>query len=283
VSHTGARLVLCDAEPDSGSINVAAVASAITPATRVIIPVHLFGHPADIDALVEIARDRGIRILEDAAHAHGATYKGRRCGGLADAAAFSFYPTKNLGALGDAGCVTTDDAELAGRLRSLRDRGAASRDLYLELGYNSRLDAVQAAILRWKLERVDEWNRRRNDLARFYLFELSGVHGVVLPAIRSWAKPVWHAFAILVPGSIRDEVQQALLEDGIETNVHYRLPIHLQPCYSDRGWQRGDYPVSERRADESLSLPLDPFHTENEVARVVASLRNALNRLRVAG
>jgi len=280
VTHAGARLVLADVEDDTGLVDPDAVQAAVTPATRVIVPVHLYGHPAHMSRIDEVARRAGVRVLEDAAHAHGAAYDGRRCGGLADAAAFSFYPTKNLGAFGDAGCVTTNDAALASRLRLLRNVGAAGGQSYVVQGYNSRFDPLQAAVLRWKLSRLDGWNARRCQLAASYCALLGDGGAPALPVVRDWALPVWHAFPVRVRGGLRDALQQALGDDGIETNVHYRVPVHLQPCYAENGWRRGDFPVSEARADEQLSLPLDPFHTEDEIARVAASVRAALARLR---
>lgn len=282
VEHAGANVVLVDAEDDTGTIDVAAVRVALTPATRAIVPVHLYGHPADMDPLREIARAYGVHLLEDAAHAHGARYRGgangrdRRCGALGDAAAFSFYPTKNLGAIGDGGCITTDNAELATRLRALRNNGLAANYDHPVLGFNSRLDPLQAAILRWKLARLDAWNARRAELAERYANGLAGVAQLSLPVVRSWATSVWHAYPIRVRATaqsgVRDALARALLDDGIETNVHYRTPIHLQSCYAGR-WQRGDFPVSERRAATMLSLPLDPFHTDDEIDRVIDALR----------
>src|SRR5665213_103887 len=282
VTHTGARVVPVDVENDTGLIDPAAVEAALTPATRVIVPVHLYGHPADADRLARCARHAGVRVLEDAAHAHGAAYRGRRCGGLADAAAFSFYPTKNLGAFGDAGCITTNDAQLATAVRRLRNLGATSGYDHAVPGYNSRLDPLQAAVLRWKLTQLDAWNARRRELAALYSAELGTLDALTLPAVRAWATPVWHAFAVRVRGGLRDALQHALAADGIETNVHYRTPIHLQSCYADQGWRRGDRPVSEARADELLSLPLDPFHSPEEIARVASSVRMALARLDTA-
>ncbi len=282
VTHTGARVVLADVEPDTGLVSVAAVEAALGPATRAIVPVHLYGHAVDMDRLRAGAARAGVRVLEDAAHAHGATYRGRRCGGLADAAAFSFYPTKNLGAFGDAGCVTTDDAELAAELRLLRANGLTAGYVHERIGYTSRLDPLQAALLRWKLPHLDAWNARRRELAQMYLAGLAGVAGLALPAVRPWAVPVWHAFAVCVADGLRDELGRALLEAGVETNVHYRVPIHLQPCYAGAGWRRGDFPVSERRAGSLLSLPLDPFHTDAEIAAAIGAVRTALGRLRNA-
>lgn len=279
VTHAGARLVLADVEPDTGLIEPDAVEAALTPATRVIVPVHLYGHPVHADRIREIARRAGVRVLEDAAHAHGAAFEGRRCGGLGDAAAFSFYPTKNLGAFGDAGCVTTNDARLAEKLYLLRNLGAASQYDHIVRGYNSRLDPLQAAVLRWKLTRLDAWNERRREHAAAYREHLANLAGLTLPAVRIWASPVWHAFAVRVHNGQRDALQRALAQDGIETNVHYRVPIHLQSCYAGAGWKRGAFPASEARADELLSLPLDAFHTGDEIAHVARSVRAALTRL----
>ena len=278
VTHAGARLVLADVEPDTGLLDPAAAEAALTPRTRVIVPVHLYGHPAEMTRLRDVAARAGVRLFEDAAHAHGARYCDRRCGGLADAAAFSFYPTKTLGALGDGGCVTTDDARLAETLRSIRSCGLTVNYLHEAKGYTSRLDPVQAAVLRWKLERLDAWNERRAHLAAAYFGGLSDVGGLSLPAVRAWATPAWYAFAVCVHDGRRDELQRALAADGIATNIHYRVPVHLQPCYADGGWRPGDFPVSERRAHAQLSLPLDPFHTGAEIARVIESVRTALKR-----
>ena len=281
VTHAGARPVFADVEPDTGLVTAETVAAAMTPRTRAIVPVHLYGHPADAVALRSLANAAGARLLEDAAHAHGARYRGRRCGGLADAAAFSFYPTKNLGAFGDAGCVTTDDAELAAELRLLRTCGLATDYRHERKGFTSRLDPLQAALLRWKLSSLDAWNERRRALARVYAEWLGGVAGVSLPAVRAWAEPVWHAYPVLVHGAPRDAVRRALLEAGVETNVHYAIPVHLQPCYADAGWSAGDFPVAEARASQLLSLPLDPFHEEDEIVRAAGALREVLARLRV--
>ena len=278
VTHAGARPVLADVEPDTGLLDAGAVETALTPRTRAIIPVHLYGHSAGMTPLRGIAARAGLRVLEDAAHAHGARYGGRRCGSLADAAAFSFYPTKNLGALGDGGCVTTDDAALAAALRLLRTGGLTVNYLHEAKGRTSRLDPVHAAILRWKLERLDAWNERRAQLAAAYTAGLSGLSGLTLPTVRAGATPVWHAFAVLVHDERRDDLQRALAAAGIATNIHYRVPVHLQPCYADAGWSLGDFPVSELRANAQLSLPLDPFHTVAEIARVIDAVGSALQR-----
>ena len=200
VDAVGARPVLVDVEPDTGLIDVDQVAAAITPRTRAVLPVHLYGHPVDMDGLRAALAGRDIFILEDAAQAHGARYKGRRCGALGDAAAFSFYPTKNLGALGDAGGVVTHDRQCADRLRQLANYGSTTKYVHEALGGNSRLDPLQAAVLSVKLERLDRWNERRRALAAHYLEGLEGIEGLELPAVRSWAEPVWHVFAVRAPG-----------------------------------------------------------------------------------
>ena len=278
VTHAGARPVLADVEPDTGLLDVTATEAALTPRTRAIIAVHLYGHPADMTPLRDVAKRARVRLLEDAAHAHGARCGDRRSGSLAGAAAFSFYPTKNLGALGDGGCVTTGDGDLAEALRSLRSCGLTVDYRHETKGYTSRLDPVQAAVLRWKLERLDAWNERRSQLAAAYSAALDGVAGLTLPAVREWATPVWYAYPVCVHDGRRDELQRALAAGGIGTNIHYRVPVHLQPCYADAGWRAGDFPASERRANMQLSLPLDPFHTDDEIEHVIRAVRAALKK-----
>jgi dTDP-3-amino-3,4,6-trideoxy-alpha-D-glucose transaminase len=271
VTHAGATLVLVDVEEETGLIDPAAVAAALTSRTRAIVPVHLYGHPVAMPALRALGGRHGVHVLEDAAHAHGARLGSRRCGALGDAAAFSFYPTKNLGALGDGGCVTTDDDDLALRIRRLRNLGLNERHEHVVQGFNSRLDPLQAAILRWKLDHLDAWNARRTELAERYCERLADVAALALPVVRDGAFPVWHAFAVRIRDGRRDVVKAALGEAGIETNIHYRVPVHLQPCYAGR-WSIGAFPVSERRALDQLSLPLDPFHTDEEIDRVADAL-----------
>ncbi len=278
VSHTGARVVFADVAADTGLMTAATFAAVVTPATRAVIPVHLYGHPVDMEPLRAEAARRSIRVLEDAAHAHGARLHGRRCGSLADAAAFSFYPTKNLGAIGDAGCVTTDDAALASELRLLRNIGLTTQYRHVRRGFTSRLDPLQAALLRWKLERLDGWNDRRRAIAQRYCAELADVVGLTLPTVSDRAEPVWHAFPVLVADGQRDALVTLLHDRGIETNVHYRVPVHLQPSYEDHGGRAGDFPVSESRAAAQCSLPLDPLHTDDEITRVIETLRSVTAR-----
>ncbi|MFN3584558.1 DegT/DnrJ/EryC1/StrS family aminotransferase [Phenylobacterium sp.] len=271
VDEVGATPVLVDVEADTGLLDVTKVAAAVTARTRAVIPVHLYGLPVDMDGLKAALAGRDIRILEDACQSHGARYKGRRTGALGDAAAFSFYPTKNLGALGDAGGLTTNDPTLAETVRMLGNYGSRVKYEHELVGRNSRLDPLQAAILDHKLDRLDDWNERRRTYARRYLSALSGLPGLELPAVRDWAEPIWHVFPVRIPGR-RAELQAHLAERGVGVNIHYPTPIHLQPCYAGR-WRAGDFPVSEAFAASVLSLPLDHTHTEAEIDYVIDQLR----------
>ena len=271
IEAVGATPVLVDVEPDTGLMDMAKVAQAITPATRAVIPVHLYGHPVDMDGLRQAIGERDIRILEDACQAHGARYKGQACGSLGDAAAFSFYPTKNLGALGDGGAIVTSDPVLAAVARRLGNYGAGEKYRHEVAGGNSRLDPLQAAVLSLKLRHLELWNVRRRRLARRYLFGLAQIRALRLPVVRPWADPVWHVFAVQVPGGARDALQAHLEARGIGTNIHYPTPVHLQPCNAGR-WAAGEFPVAERLAASVLSLPLDPLHTEAEIDHVIAAV-----------
>jgi dTDP-4-amino-4,6-dideoxygalactose transaminase len=271
VEDVGAEVVLVDVEADTGLMDVARLESAIGARTRAVIPVHLYGQAVDMDGLARAVGGLDIRILEVACQAHGARYKGRRCGSLGDAAAYSFYPTKNLGALGDGGALATGSADLAERVRMLANYGSAEKYDHRVLGRNSRLDPLQAAVLAVKLDRLDAWNARRGQLALRYFMGLAGVRGVELPAVRGWAEPVWHVFAIRAPG-VRDALQAHLAANGVGTNIHYPTPVHLQPCYAGR-WRKGQFPVAEALADSLLSLPLDPTHTDREIDFVIDRVR----------
>jgi dTDP-4-amino-4,6-dideoxygalactose transaminase len=271
VDEVGATQVLVDVEPDTGLMDVSRVGALLTERTRAIVPVHLYGHPVDMDALRAVVGGRDIKILEDACQAHGARYKGRRCGGLGDAAAFSFYPTKNLGALGDGGALLTSDPTMAEAVRMTANYGSREKYRHELAGRNSRLDPLQAAVLAAKLDHLDAWNARRSQLALRYFLGLADVRGLDLPGVRAWAEPVWHVFPIRAPG-VRDELQAFLAEGGVGTNIHYPIPVHLQPCYAGR-WREGDYPVAEALGRSLLSLPLDPTHSEREIDFVIARLR----------
>jgi dTDP-4-amino-4,6-dideoxygalactose transaminase len=267
VSYAGATPVPVEPDARTGNLDPARVAAALTPRTRAIMPVHLYGQPADMDPLVALARQHGLKVIEDNAQAQGARYKGRRTGSLGDAAGNSFYPGKNLGALGDAGAVTTDDATLADRVRTLRNYGSR-RKYYNEVkGYNSRLDELQAAFLRVKLKKLDEWNARRGAVARRYLAGLGGIEGLALPFVPEWAEPVWHLF--IVRHARREALQQQLTDAGIGTLIHYPVPPHLSGAYADGGWARGAFPLAESLADTVLSLPMGPHLSEPQAEAVV--------------
>ena len=270
VSQVGA--VPVPVEPDLATYNLdpARIEAAITPRTRVILPVHLYGQPADLDPILEIARRHGLSVLEDAAQAQGARYKGRRIGGVGDVTAWSFYPGKNLGAFGDAGAVTTNDAALAERIRMLRNYGSREKYVHEVHGFNSRLDEIQAAVLRVKLRCLDEWNARRREIAAMYLESLRE-SALVLPHVPSWAEPVWHLF--VVRATERDVLQRALAKAGIGTLIHYPVAPHLQAAYGELGLDEGALPVSERIHGEVLSLPIGPHLDRESVEAVIHHLR----------
>jgi dTDP-4-amino-4,6-dideoxygalactose transaminase len=253
----GARPVFIDVDPVTFTMDAQQLEAAITPQTRLILPVHLYGHPADMAAITAIAARHGIPVLEDAAQAHGAEINGRRAGGLGHAACFSFYPGKNLGAYGDAGIVVSDDREFIARVRQLANHGAgANKYDNVVAGTNSRLDTLQAAVLRVKLGSLDEWNRERRERVAAYTRALSGAPSVGLPTEAPAMKSAWHLYTIRVPD--REALQKHLASQGIATAIHYPRPIHLQPAMALAGGRAGDLPVSERLSNEVLSLPLYP-------------------------
>ncbi len=273
IAHTGAKPVFTDIDPTTYTICPQCIERAITPHTRAIVPVHLYGLPSDMRAIREIARIHRLFVVEDAAQAHGATFMGEPVGTLADAAAFSFYPGKNLGAFGDAGAVTTQDPEIANRVIALRDHGRAltaegKRAKYEHsiVGYGERLDTLQAAILRVKLAHLPRWNARRQALAQRYIERLSGCNTLTLPHTPPDRTHVYHLFVVRTPK--RDQVRAKLAEAGIETGVHYPIPLHLQPAFAYLGYQRGDLPHTERAAGEVISLPLYPEMDTDDVDRV---------------
>jgi dTDP-4-amino-4,6-dideoxygalactose transaminase len=272
-SECGARPV--PVEPDERTYNLdpGRLEAAITARTRAIIPVHLYGLPAAMAPIREIAGRRGIKVIEDAAQAHGARYRGAAAGALGDAAGFSFYPSKNLGALGDAGAVTTDDDALADRIRLLRNYGSRAKYRNESKGYNSRLDELQAALLREKLGVLDRWNARRNTVARRYLEGLAGLP-LTLPHVPADCEPVWHVF--VVRARARDAFVERLSAIGIGTLIHYPIPPHLQPAYAELGLGPGSFPISEAVHREVVSLPLWPQMSEEQVDFVIGGVRSAL-------
>jgi dTDP-4-amino-4,6-dideoxygalactose transaminase len=270
-SHCGATPV--PVEPVEGTYNLdpARVEAAITPKTKAIVPVHLYGQCADMDPLMEIARRHGLKVVEDGAQAHGALYKGRRAGALGDAGAFSFYPGKNLGALGDGGAITTDDDELALRLRTLRNYGSQKKYYNEVIGFNSRLDELQAAILSAKLPALDGQNAQRRALAAVYDEQLADIPGLVLPQVSTWAEPVWHLYVVRHPR--RDELARGLAEAGIGTLIHYPIAPHMQPAYAELGIAQGALPVAEAIHREVLSLPMGPTMTREQALETAQAVR----------
>lgn len=268
VTYAGAKPI--PVEPDERTYNIDPnrIEEAITHRTRAILPVHLYGQPADMDAILDIARRHRLKVIEDAAQAHGARYKGNRTGGLGDAAGFSFYPGKNLGAFGDGGAVTTDDDVLADRVRILRNYGSKVKYNHQVKGFNSRLDELQAAILRVKLRHLDEWNEKRCEISNRYLKDLSSMDYLSLPQVPPWADPVWHLF--IVRTKMRDLLQKYLEENGIQTLIHYPIPPHHQNAYQEL--INLTLPISERLHNEVLSLPISPVMTDEDTRYVTRVL-----------
>ncbi len=276
VSYAGASLV--PVEPVEGTYNLdpARLEAAITPRAKAILVVHLYGQTADMDGINAVAQKHGLKVIEDAAQAHGARYKGKMAGNLGDAAGWSFYPGKNLGALGDAGAVTTNDAALADRLRTLRNYGSKVKYFNLEKGFNSRLDELQAALLRVKLPHLDEWNARRARIAALYLDSLRDT-GLVLPLVPQGMQPCWHLF--VVRSKEREALQAHLKAQGIGTMIHYPVPPHLQEAYRELNLPSGSFPLSEAIHREVLSLPIGPHLSMEDAARVVEAVKSFFSPL----
>lgn len=270
VTHAGATPVPVEPVESTYNIDPVKIELAITPKTKAIMVVHLYGQPADMDPINAIAQKHGLKVIEDCAQAHGARYKGRRVGGLGDAAGFSFYPGKNLGAIGDGGVVVTNDDDLADNVRMLRNYGSRVKYENEVLGYNSRLDEFQAAFLRVKLAKLDEWNARRQKVAGQYLTALEGGADLTLPQISGWAESAWHLFVIRHPE--RDRLQQHLIKAGIGSLIHYPTPPHLSHAYTSAGWKLGDFEISEKFAKEVLSLPMGPHLSSDDVDRIQAAV-----------
>ena len=257
VSRCGATPVPVEPVDTTYNIDPERIEAAITPRTKAILPVHLYGQPADLDPILSIAQEYGLRVLEDAAQAHGARYKGKRLGAHADVVAWSFYPGKNLGAFGDGGAVTTNNSEIADRIRVLRNYGSREKYANEVQGYNSRLDPIQAASLRVKLKYLDTWNVRRIKSANDYFTGLSN-SDLILPHVSKWADPVWHVYVIRTQQ--RDKLQQHLQEHGVCTMIHYPIPPHLQLAYVELEYHKGDFPLAECLAAGVLSLPMGPIY-----------------------
>jgi dTDP-4-amino-4,6-dideoxygalactose transaminase len=275
ILYTGAKPVLVDIEPRTFNMNPAAIQAAISPRTKAIMPVHLYGHPADMDFIMDVARKLGLIVIEDAAQAHGARYKGRPVGSIGDIACFSFYPAKNLGAYGEGGAVTTSNPAYAEKIRSLRDWGQDRKYHHVLHGYNYRLEAIQGAILRVKLRHLETWTEARRRIVEKY-GDLLADADVVLPVEMEWARHVYHLFT--VRSKNRDATQAALLNQGIQTGVHYATPVHLQPAYQDLGYGLGSLPESEKAAKEVLSLPMYPELTDAQLETVAEALTACARR-----
>jgi len=272
ICYAGATPVFVDIDPLTYTLDPARLEAAITPRTKALLPVHLYGHPADMDPILEVARGRALAVIEDAAQAHGSEYNGRPAGGLGDFGCFSFYPTKNLGACGEGGIVLTSDPERASRLRTLRDWGQTSKHRHELLGFNYRMDGIQGAILRIKLRRLERWTEMRRVHAARYDKELAD-SGVSTPVEMRWARHVYHAYT--VRSSRRDALRDALADRGIQSAIHYPVPVHLQPIFADLGCGPGSFPNAEAAAGEVLSLPMFPELPEDAPELVAACIREA--------
>jgi len=275
VSYVGAKPVFVDVEDKTYNMDPRELEKVITSKTKVIIPVHLYGQSGNMDEILKIARKHNIIVMEDAAQAHGATYKQKKIGSLGKVSCFSFYPTKGLGAFGDGGMIVTSDASVNERARMLRDYGRVGRYEHKIIGFNSRLDTVQAVILSAKLKYLDEWNKMRNVMGRYYCELLKNVNGVMAPLIQEDRTHTFQTFAVRILKN-RDAVAEKMKEKGVGVLIHYPIPVHLQEAYKDLGYRKGDFPVSERIADEILSLPMFPHMTKQQVEYVCDCLRNAV-------
>jgi dTDP-4-amino-4,6-dideoxygalactose transaminase len=273
VSQCGATPI--PVEPDAATYNIdpERIEAAITPRTKVILPVHLYGQAANMDPILAIARKHGLKVLEDGAQAHGARYKGKRLGAHGDVVAWSFYPGKNLGAFGDGGAITTDNAEIAERIRVLRNYGSRVKYVNEMCGFNSRLDPIQAAALRVKLKVLDTWNARRATIASHYQIGLANA-GLTLPFVPEWAEPAWHLYVVQHPQ--RDTLQKQLSEAGIGSLIHYPIPPHLQQAYATAGFAKGQFPLAEQIANQCLSLPIGPHLDDASVSAVIAACCEAV-------
>lgn len=273
VVRVGATPRLVDPDPGDHLLHPEAVEQALTPRTRAIMPVHLYGLPVAMERLEELARERGILIIEDAAQAHGAAVNGKRCGAFGAISCFSFHPSKNLGAIGDGGAVVTQSAELDARLGRLRDFGKSGKYEWAEPGHNSKLNTLQAAFLRVKLSQVDAWNRRRRALAHRYTQQLADT-GLILPREPDDGRVhCWHLYVVRVPHGKRDALQAAMADHGVRCGIHYPVPPHLQPAFAAQGWRPGQFPVAEELAAQVLTLPLYPELSDTQQERVIELLR----------
>ncbi|MGB7293519.1 MAG: DegT/DnrJ/EryC1/StrS family aminotransferase [Thermodesulfobacteriota bacterium] len=275
ISYVGARPVFVDIEPDTYTIDVNLIEKAITPRTRAILPVHLYGQMAELNSILEICERYNLTLIEDAAQAHGSEYNGHRAGALGQVGCFSFYPSKNLGAYGEGGAITTNDDIIADRTRALRDHAQYRKSRHEELAYNYRMDGIQGAVLSVKLKFLERWIARRRELASRYL-KLIDNSSLILPHEFKRRNHVWHLF--VVRHAKREKLRELLLQSAIHTGIHYPIPIHLQPAYKYLGYRIGDFPYSEQLANECLSIPMFPELTDEEQSRVIKSLNRAIEK-----
>jgi dTDP-4-amino-4,6-dideoxygalactose transaminase len=278
VSKLGAKPVIVDIDKESFNINTKQIESRINSKTKVLLPTHLYGQMANMNEILALAQKYNLKVLEDAAQSHGAKHDNQICGSHGDAVAFSFYPTKNLGAFGDGGAITTNCPVLYDKLLHLRNNGSKSKFYYDYIGYNSRLDEIQAAFLKVKLKYLDAWNMRRGKLAEIYRQELKNLNRIVLPEVSFSNESVWHVYCVRVLNGLREELIQYLNEAKVGTNIHYPEPLHLQNCYQDLGYKLGDFPITESYSKEILSLPLSWYHTEEEIYRVSKLIKEFFRR-----
>jgi dTDP-4-amino-4,6-dideoxygalactose transaminase len=276
ISYVGARPVFVDIEPNLYTMDPARVEQAITPRTKAILPVHLYGQACELSGLTQIAEKNDLVLIEDTAQAHGAIYQGRRAGSFGRVGCFSFYPGKNLGAFGEAGAIVTNDSKIAARIRRLRDHAQDGRHNHVEIGYNTRMEGVQGAVLGVKLNYLDEWTAARRRHASLLSELLNDVPGIQLPVARSPEAHVWHLYVVLLEGLDRPKLMQQLSDRGVATAIHYPIPVPYQPAYAHLGYRRGDFPIAEDVASRCLSLPMYPYLTEEQIFYVADSIKECL-------
>ena len=275
ISNVGGKVVFVDIDPKTYTIDIAKIEEKINERTKAIIPVHLYGQPADMDPIMKLAKKYNLKVIEDAAQAHGAEYKGKKVGSIGDVACFSFYPGKNLGAYGDAGMVVTNNEEIAEKVKLLRNHGRITKKYEHDIeGYSSRLDNLQAAILRVKLRHLNKWNESRRENAKKYNKLLNNIGGITTPYEANYAKHVYHLYVIGVEKEGRDKLREELKSKGIATGIHYPIPLHLQPAYNYLGYKRGDFPITEKASQEIISLPMFAELSDEQIEEIVKIIRN---------
>jgi dTDP-4-amino-4,6-dideoxygalactose transaminase len=274
----GAKPVFVDCHPESYNLDPSIVEAAITSKTKAIVAVHLYGQPSDLDALNEIAKKHNLKLVEDCAQAHLSEYKGKKVGGLSEAASFSFYPGKNLGAYGEGGAVTTNNDELAEKFKMMREHGSEKKYTHLLYGHNYRMEGIQGAVLGVKLKYLNKWTDGRRRVAAKYNELLKDVEQIVLPKEMEYAKHVYHLFVIKVRNKKRDELAQYLNNNGISTGLHYPIPLHLQPCFAELGYKKGDFPVTEELAESCLSFPMFPELNDEQINFICKEIKTYFNK-----